>query len=191
MNALSLIENYPGTNSVDSQGPTPGVAGGTWLTLDSPLYPFKSPFKPTAWATSNEVTNILKLGYSYENVTKTSPMMDAAPVKPAPVVARLSGVNKADVRGSFMVGVFGTIAGKEQLLGMESILSRWHIDGCGACQVHSNVKVHLPLHGVTHDDVDNADTNFYAKVITREGMASQTKDGNKLKPLLSVIKKNL
>ena len=35
--------NYPGTNSVDSQGPTPGVAGGTWLTLDSPLDPFSRP----------------------------------------------------------------------------------------------------------------------------------------------------
>lgn len=31
---------YPGTNSVDGQGPTPGVPGNTWLTLDSPLTPF-------------------------------------------------------------------------------------------------------------------------------------------------------
>lgn len=35
--------NYPGTNSVDAQGPTPGVAGGTWLSLDSPLDPFLQP----------------------------------------------------------------------------------------------------------------------------------------------------
>ena len=189
MNALSLIGSYPGTNSVDSQGPTPGVAGGTWLTLDSPLYPFKSPFDPSAWATSHEMTNIFNLGYSYENIRTTSPLLGVAPVKPAPVVAHLSGVNKADVRGSFMVGVFGTIAGKEQLLGMESVLSRWHIDGCGACQVHSNIKVHLPLHGVTHNDVDNANANFHAKVITREGVANKTKDGSKLEPLLSVIKK--
>lgn len=27
---LEIIEGYPGTNSVDSQGPTPGVAGGKW-----------------------------------------------------------------------------------------------------------------------------------------------------------------
>lgn len=32
---------YPGTNSVDAQGPTPGVTGGSWLTLDTPLDPFK------------------------------------------------------------------------------------------------------------------------------------------------------
>jgi len=188
---LSLMENYPGTNSVDSQGPTPGVAGGTWLTLDSPLYPFRSPQNPTAWATSNDVTNILQLGYSYENVTGPSPRLGLTPVKPAQVVAHLSGVNKADVRGSFMIGVFGTVAGKEQLLGMESVLSRWHIDGCGACQVHSNVRVNLPLHGITHDDVDGSGANFYAKVITREGVVNQTKDGDKLKPLLSIIKKHV
>jgi tyrosinase len=35
-----LIPKYPGTNSVDSQGPTPGIAGGTWLGLDTPLDPF-------------------------------------------------------------------------------------------------------------------------------------------------------
>lgn len=34
---------YPGTNSVDAQGPTPGVPGNTWLTLDSPLAPFVKP----------------------------------------------------------------------------------------------------------------------------------------------------
>lgn len=32
--------HYPGTNSVDAQGPTPGVAGGTWLSLKTPLDPF-------------------------------------------------------------------------------------------------------------------------------------------------------
>jgi tyrosinase len=38
---LPVMAEYPGTNSVDSQGPTPGVAPNSWLTLDSPLNPFK------------------------------------------------------------------------------------------------------------------------------------------------------
>ena len=33
-------KHYPGTNSVDAQGPTPGVPGNTWLSLESPLNPF-------------------------------------------------------------------------------------------------------------------------------------------------------
>jgi tyrosinase len=38
---LDVIPNYPGTNSVDNQGPTPGVAGNVWLDMNSPLHPFK------------------------------------------------------------------------------------------------------------------------------------------------------
>ncbi len=38
---LEVIHGYPGTNSVDSQGPTPGTVPNTWLGLDSPLDPFK------------------------------------------------------------------------------------------------------------------------------------------------------
>jgi len=37
---LEIIPEYPGTNSVDAQGPTPGVAGNIWLTTESPLNPF-------------------------------------------------------------------------------------------------------------------------------------------------------
>lgn len=37
---FEIIPHYPGTNSVDNQGPTPGIPGGTWLTLDTPLAPF-------------------------------------------------------------------------------------------------------------------------------------------------------
>jgi tyrosinase len=35
-----VTPDYPGTNSVDSQGPTPGVMANATLTLDSPLTPF-------------------------------------------------------------------------------------------------------------------------------------------------------
>ena len=39
--SLDFIPEYPGTNSVDSQGPTPGTLAGSWLTIDTPLDPFK------------------------------------------------------------------------------------------------------------------------------------------------------
>jgi tyrosinase len=44
---LNIIQGYPGTNSVDSQGPTPGIAGGTWLDLDTPLAPFMTDKRQT------------------------------------------------------------------------------------------------------------------------------------------------
>lgn len=40
---LDVIPLYPGTNSVDSQGPTPGVSGNVWLDMNTPLDPFKQP----------------------------------------------------------------------------------------------------------------------------------------------------
>ncbi|CZR52648.1 uncharacterized protein PAC_02525 [Phialocephala subalpina] len=40
---LEIMPEFPGTNTVDSQGPTPGLAGGTWLTLETPLRSFKNP----------------------------------------------------------------------------------------------------------------------------------------------------
>ena len=39
--SLEVISEYPNTNSVDLQGPTPGILGGSWLTLETPLNPFK------------------------------------------------------------------------------------------------------------------------------------------------------
>jgi len=38
--SLEFISEYPGTNSVDSQGPTPGTLAGSWITVNSPLRPF-------------------------------------------------------------------------------------------------------------------------------------------------------
>jgi tyrosinase len=37
---LEIDVGYPGTNSVDYQGPTPGVPGNAWLTMETPLAPF-------------------------------------------------------------------------------------------------------------------------------------------------------
>ncbi|KAI0110164.1 tyrosinase [Daldinia grandis] len=64
---LTINPEYPGTNSVDYQGPTPGVAGNTWLTMESPLAPFTKNDKPGGDPlTSNDVVDIVsQLGYKY------------------------------------------------------------------------------------------------------------------------------
>jgi tyrosinase len=64
---LDIIPQYPGTHSVDSQGPTPGTPANSWLTLESPLDPFKltEAGKERAY-TSLDCINIEKqLGYTY------------------------------------------------------------------------------------------------------------------------------
>jgi tyrosinase len=55
---FDIIEGYPGTNSVDNQGPTPGVPGGTWLTLKSPLNPFKKGDNPDGPPMTSEVSSL-------------------------------------------------------------------------------------------------------------------------------------
>src|SRR5208283_4270096 len=65
---LDVIEEYPGTNSVDGQGPTPGTMPNSWLTLDSPLNPFKKKAADGSEEpyTSRDCINIEKqLGYTY------------------------------------------------------------------------------------------------------------------------------
>lgn len=53
---LEIMDKYPGTNSVDSQGPTPGVPGNAWLTMKTPLDPFvKKDGSPMTSEVSNRI----------------------------------------------------------------------------------------------------------------------------------------
>jgi tyrosinase len=54
---LKIMDKYPGTNSVDSQGPTPGVPGNAWLTMKTPLDPF---VKKDGSPMTSEVSKIWK-----------------------------------------------------------------------------------------------------------------------------------
>lgn len=95
---MDVMLGYQGTNSVDAQGPTPGVAGGSWLTLDSPLEPFRNFQDASKALTSHDVVNIEKIGYTYE---VPSHLLDPGPVSPCPILAT-SGVNRGAVAGSFV-----------------------------------------------------------------------------------------
>ena len=61
-------KHYPGTNNVDSQGPSAGQIAGAWLDLDSPLDPFTMADLPSSKTdsaksmTSNDILNIEGLG---------------------------------------------------------------------------------------------------------------------------------
>lgn len=55
--SFDIHEGYPGTNSVDAQGPTPGVAGGTWLNMMSPLDPFKKGDDPSGLPLTSKVSS--------------------------------------------------------------------------------------------------------------------------------------
>ena len=172
---LDVIAQYPGTNSVDSQGPTPGTAPNSWLTLELPLDPFmKKQGRIEKTYTSRDCINIEKqLGYTYgpgsldelaKPKSKAALLEKAEPTK----VVRVSGLNKARIRGSFLVSAFVTIDGKKQHLGTEAILSRWNVSGCANCQAHLETKAFIALHGALGKSADAS--GVAVEVHTRDGV---------------------
>ena len=184
-NRLEIIDQYPGTNSVDNQGPTPGVAPNSWLTLESPLDPFKkkvgSRERPYI---SLDCINIEKqMGYTYGRGS----LEDAAGAKPPKAAAmaataqdrgtkvvRVAGINRAAIRGSFMISAFVNIDGKKQHLGTEAVLSRWHVDGCANCQTHLEAKAFIPLHSAQKGRLKALQaSDFDVEVRTRDGLLTE------------------
>jgi tyrosinase len=58
---------------------------------------------------------------------------------PGKVVA-VSRINRAPIRGSLLVSVFGNVGGERVHLGTEAVLSRWNVQYCANCQTHLEVR---------------------------------------------------
>jgi tyrosinase len=171
---LEVIAEYPGTNSADSQGPTPGTVPNSWLTLDSPLNPFKQ--KDGKAYTSLDCINIEKqLGYTYGPGSLEEPAERLAAVALEPRHStkkiRVSGLNRAAIRGSFLVSAFVTIEGKRYRVGTESVLSRWSVQGCANCQTHLEVQAFMDLRPFQEAALKSA--SCQVEVRTRDGMLGQ------------------
>jgi len=184
---LDIIPHYPGTNSVDSQGATPGTVPNSWLTLESPLDPFKKKVgRKERPYTSLDCINIQKqLGYTYApgslepakasaKAAKPSAKAAAAPAGKASKPTRMvtvRGINRARIRGSFLISVFAHINGKKRHVGTEGVLSRWHVEGCANCQTHLEARASIGLHGALAAQADK--TQFEVEVHTRDGVFGQ------------------
>lgn len=148
---LEIIAEYPGTNTIDSQGPTPGFAPNSWLTLESPLAPFKLNDNGTERPyISLDCINIeSQLGYTYgkgsldEYATPnlTAKKQDDFDSK----VLKVSKINRGSINGSFTINAFAMIDGKKELIGTEAVLSRWSVQSCSNCQTHIEVKAFFEL----------------------------------------------
>lgn len=150
---LEIMEGYPGTNSVDNQGATPGVPPNSWLNIDSPLAPFLRPDGTPV--TSRDCVNIeTQLGYTYGPGSLDEP---ATPSGAAPTVGpaadagapkqviSVRGINRTQIPGSFLLSAFVNVDGQRQHVGTESVFSRWHVEGCMNCQTHLEAKAHFAV----------------------------------------------
>ena len=164
---LEIISEYPGTNSVDSQGPTPGMVPNSWLTLETPLAPFTKADGQTY--NSNDCVNIeTQLGFTYGpgSLDNEGGYLKAESIKPSKSV-RVSGVNRAPIKGSFLVSAFANIDGKKHHIGTEAVLSRWNTQSCANCQTHLEVKAHFGLHDFDKKSLEKAEYDIV--LIGRDG----------------------
>lgn len=165
---LDIIAEYPGTNSVDLQGPTPGTVPNSWLTLESPLNPFKNNTDGKTY-TSLDCINIEKqLGYTYGKGSLEEHAGKAvAQSERGGKILRVSGINRAPIRGSFLVSAFANIDGKRYHVGTEAVLSRWSVKYCANCQTHLEVKAFFKLLAVPEASRESA--SYEVEVRTRDG----------------------
>jgi tyrosinase len=59
----------------------------------------------------------------------------------------VSRINRARIRGSFLIAAFANVDGKREYIGTKAILSRWHVEGCMNCMNHleATATFRLPL----------------------------------------------
>lgn len=158
---LDIIPQYPGTNSVDNQGPTPGTPGGAWLTLETPLDPFKLPGTDKTMTSKDVIDIETQLGFTYSPIKGLSHSLAHAPA--TAYVVRISGVNRGIIPGSFILSTWATENGKERLIGFHSTLSRWHVQGCANCQSHLLVTTFLPLYGLSEDQANKVKVKLHTR----------------------------
>jgi len=171
---LEIIPEYPGTNSVDSQGPTPGTVPNSWLTLESPLSPFlKHEHGKERTYTSHDCVNIEEqLDYTYGPGSLEQPATFAILEEGhSTKMIRVFGINRARIRGSFLISAYVHIDGKKRLLGTEAVLSRWNVQGCANCQTHLEARAFFELH--SFQDAAMGSAEIEVEVRTRDGLLDQ------------------
>jgi tyrosinase len=123
-----------------NNSPPAGADPNAPITMQTALDPFTK--ADGSAFTSNDVVNIEnQLGYNYGPGSLDS--YANPPTKgftelaaPAGRTLHVGSVNRAKIRGSFLITAYTEVDGKPQVIGHEAVLSRWHVEGCANCQSH-------------------------------------------------------
>jgi len=157
--ALELIPFYPGTNSSDSQGPTPGIPPNTILDMQTPLYPFtrEEDGKQRVYVSADCINIERQLGFTYSKGSlEEIPGPTKLAAEPSLRKVHVSGISRAPIQGSFVIEAYANINGERTLIGYESVLSRWNVMRCVNCQTHLEVKASFPLLAAAKEAVTDA-----------------------------------
>ena len=136
---LRIYDKYPGTNSSDDQGPTPGIEPHMPLDLDTPLYPFHKADE-TPYTSADCINIETDLGYTYGAGSLLDlPAPTSTPAGARTIIA-VTGINRAKIHGSFVISAFAKMSGQTVHLGSQGVFNRWNAEGCANCRNHLEVK---------------------------------------------------
>ncbi|KAF5593547.1 tyrosinase [Fusarium subglutinans] len=151
----------------------PTFPKGTALDTNSPLNPFTKP--SGGFYTSEDVTDINKLGYSYgRGSLDNDPARFEPPTEPIAKIARVHNVSRADYAGSFVIRTHVELPSGEKVeVGREAVLSRWNVAGCRNCQDRLNENSFIAIDNKTMEVLkgntdDEAKINFHVQIQSRE-----------------------
>jgi tyrosinase len=173
--ALTIDPADAGSKYSADGAPAAGADPKAPLTLTTPLIPFTR--MDGAPMTTSDCINIeTQLGYSYgpgslDVHAAASTSMPLASMAQAPTggTLRVRGINRAKVRGSFLISAFAMVDGKRQYLGTEAVLSRWHVEGCMNCMSHLEATASFRLPMSTQEALSSS-SNIEVEVRTRGGL---------------------
>jgi tyrosinase len=118
------------------------------LTMQTPLKPFTKDNKPDSedWYTSDDVTNIEKLGYSYHEGSWdwTKKKLLAAPLNLVGL-GQTPPVDRREISGSFVIRTYANVNGKPVEIACDPVLSRYKVENCKNCQNHLEVYGLVPI----------------------------------------------
>jgi len=155
---VEIISGYPGTNSVDGLGATPGIDPNSWLDLDTPLYPFKK--ADGTYYTGRDAISAEALGFTYSPgslqpaTTFVTPFetrlaaisSNAVNLPPNQLhTVSVRGINRSNIAGSFVISLFANIEGKNVRIASQGVFSRWSVQGCMNCLNHVEASAYFSV----------------------------------------------
>ena len=158
-----------------NNSPPAGADPKAPITMETALEPFVKD-DDGAFYTTNDCINIeTQLGYSYgpgslDQFAERAP----AAVGMAAVgegdarTLHVGGVDRSKLMGSFLIAAYADVDGERRLVGVEPVLSRWHVDGCANCQNHLKASADFRI----ASDVAEAN-GVEVEIHTRTGVVGQ------------------
>lgn len=144
--ALTIDPSDPGASYDVAIGannqPPAGADPSEVMSLGTPLLPFMQADGATPFTSSDCVNIETQLGYTYgpgslDAYAQKAPVaaLEATAEEPLKTV-HVAGLDRSKITGSFLVAAYAEIDGKQELVGVDAVLSRWNVGGCSNCQAH-------------------------------------------------------